>query len=413
MREPLTAEKSENCENASVRPAGVQQAHFKRLGVDAWQRDGFLGQHLKIAVLDSGFRGYRDHLGKDLPAEITSRSFRRDGNLEAKDSQHGILCGEVIHALAPSAELLFANWEAEEPQTFLDAVRWARAQGARLISCSCIMPSWSDGEGGGPVHAALAKLLGDGDHPGGALLFASAGNTAQRTWSGPFHAGTDGCHEWRPGVRDNRLLPWGKDAVSVELTAPPGADYDLCVHDVEANKNWHSAARDSDRLSTVVRFTPEAKHTYEAEVRLRQGKANAFHLIALGAGLDCASVKGSICFPADGPEVIAVGAVNANDQRMDYSSCGPNSAQPKPDFVAPVPFPSAWREKAFGGTSAAAPQATALAALAWCRHPEWTAAQLRTRLQKSAIDLGPPGHDCETGYGRIALPLVDRLVEQE
>src|SRR5262249_40558478 len=112
----------------------------------------------------------------------------------------------------------------------------------------------------------------------------------------------------------------------------------------------------------------------------------------------------SIPFPADGPEVIAVGAVDDEGRRMPYSSCGPNSACPKPDLVAEVPFASAWRERPFTGTSAAAPQAAGLAALCWCLHSDWNAQQVRDALGRWAHDLGPVGHDNETGYGLIALP---------
>ena len=92
-------------------------------------RAGWRGRGLKVAVLDSGFRGYKAHLGAALPRGIKVRSFRFDGDLEGKDSQHGILCAEVIHALAPEAELLLANWEPERPDQFLAAVRWAHARG--------------------------------------------------------------------------------------------------------------------------------------------------------------------------------------------------------------------------------------------------------------------------------------------
>src|SRR5579884_636747 len=136
-------------------PARERARCLARLGVERWHRLGCRGHGVKVALLDSGFRGYRGHLGKALPARVAARSFRGDGNLEAKDSQHGILCGEVIHALAPDAELLLANWEADRPDQFLAAVRWARHEGARVLSCSVIMPSWSDGEGGGPVHAEI------------------------------------------------------------------------------------------------------------------------------------------------------------------------------------------------------------------------------------------------------------------
>src|SRR5207253_1270382 len=135
---------------------------------------------------DSGFRGYREFLGKGLPAHVAVRSFRGDGNLEAKDSRHGILCGEVVHAIAPDAEILFANWEPDSPGQFLEAVRWAREQGAQVVSCSVISPGWSDGEGGGPIHESLEKLIGDGQHAGDILCAASAGNTARRHWYGLF-----------------------------------------------------------------------------------------------------------------------------------------------------------------------------------------------------------------------------------
>src|SRR5438874_348502 len=64
---------------------------LERLGVAAWHRAGHTGKGLTVAVLDTGFRGFRQHLGKALPEKIKVRSFRPDHNLEAKDSQHGIL----------------------------------------------------------------------------------------------------------------------------------------------------------------------------------------------------------------------------------------------------------------------------------------------------------------------------------
>src|SRR6202008_4990249 len=121
-----------------------------------------------------------------LPEHVTARSFRADGNMEARDSQHGILCGEVVHAIAPEAELLFADWDIGRVDQFLEAVRWARQQGARIITCSVITPSWSDGEGGGVVHQALAGLLGTGKSASDLVCFASAGNTIERHWSGLF-----------------------------------------------------------------------------------------------------------------------------------------------------------------------------------------------------------------------------------
>jgi Subtilase family len=402
----VATEEQASEERIAVPAVGAERLqHLGQLGARRWHEAGYRGRGVKVALLDSGWRGYRDHLGKALPAQVHVRSFRTDGNLEARDSQHGILCGEVVHTVAPEAELLFANWEPDQPDTFLNAVRWARAQGACVISCSCIMPGWSDGDGGGAVHDALARILGSGKSDGDALFFGCAGNTALRHWLGVFHAGAGGFHEWVAGQKDNPLSPWGKETVSVELYSRPGAAYELTVFD-------QTAGGDVARMTSLciaghgtatARFLPRLGHRYRARVRLVAGMPGPFHLMALHSGLEHATAGGSICFPGDGRSVIAVGAVTRDGRRCAYSACGPNSPLPKPDLVAPVPFASAWRGKSFAGTSAATPQAAALAALLWGRHRDWTADLVRSTLYTSARDLGPRGHDWETGYGLVQL----------
>jgi subtilisin family serine protease len=383
--------------------------HLAELGVDRWLAAGATGRGVKVAILDSGLHGYKDQLGKALPAKVSVHSFRKDGNLEARDSQHGILCGEVVHALAPDADILFANWEEDDADTFLQAVRWAREQGAQIISCSVIMPSHSDGDGGGPVHRELARILGAGDRRGDVLFFASAGNTAERHWAGKFHANADGFNEWSPGVVDNALTPWGKDRVAVELCCKTGTTYELIVSDSESGDvvARSGAPVEAGSDCRVARFNPTAGHSYRVRTRLVAGKPGSFHVVALGAGLKETSAAGSVAFPADGPEVVAVGAVDHAGKRASYSACGSADGKAKPDLVAPVPFTSAWRAKPFAGTSAAAPQAAALAALVWSRSLDWTAERVRATLRKSAKDLGPPGCDPETGYGLIQLPAAE------
>lgn len=383
-----------------------------QLGARAWHAQGYRGKGIKVAILDSGFLGYREHLGGALPARALARSFRSDGNLEGKASQHGVLCAEVVHALAPEAELLLANWDMDRPDQFLDAVRWARQQGAQCLSCSIIMPTWSDYEGHGPTHAALTRLLGGGERPGDGLFFASAGNTAQRHWSGPFRDAGDGWHEWHRSAtgsaRDNAIVPWGSDAVSVELCFSQGS-YEVVVFDVTARREVgrsHATATDSaDALPcTVVRFSPEDGHAYATRVRALQDGSGPFHIVVLGGSLGYINRRGSIPFPGDGQEAIAVGAVDAHGRRYPYSSCGPKAEGLKPDLVAVVPFPSTCRERPFAGTSAAAPQAAALAALVWGRHPEWSARQVREALRCASRPAEAGSASWETGHGCLHLP---------
>jgi subtilisin family serine protease len=402
-----------------------QAKHISLLGLDRWQSLGYRGQGIKIAVLDTGFRGYRDQLAKTLPTKVETRCFRDDGNFEAKNSQHGLLCAEVLHTLAPQADLLLATWEPDSSESFLEAVRWAKHAGARIISCSIIMPSWSDGNGGGEFHQKLSRILqgynpsdlsfsargmkrGIADEPTGlghTLFFACAGNTALRHWTGLFHAGKDGLQEWESGQSTNPVKPWGRERVSVELYGAADTQYEITVRDErgqEISRSRPFPGRDSS--SIAARFIPLPQSTYYAQVRRLHGQLGKFHLVVLGGTLGTVTSQGSVACPADGPEVIAVGAMTPTGRRLDYSACGLDSQILKPDFVAPVPFPITLRSQSFTGTSAAAPQAAALAAVLWSQHPNWNAEQVHTALIKCSRDVGSPGPDCETGHGMIALP---------
>lgn len=380
--------------------------HLTLVGADRWHASGIRGKGVKVAILDTGFRGWREHLGKALPAHVTARSFRSDGNLEYRASQHGILCGEVVHALAPEAELLFANWEPGRADQFLAAVDWARREGARILSVSVIMPSWSDGQGGGAMHQALSARLGAGDKQSDMLCFASAGNTTKRHWFGRFDKNSEGWHQWRPGQVDNVLRPWSDDEVAVELYGRAGSVYDLCVFDEATGRQVsHDVVTPlSDRLSAAVRFQPEVGHDYRLRVRHVSGPGGDFHVTTTFAYLDSTTPGANVCFPSDGNEVIALGAVDARRRRHSYSACGTNLPRAKPDLVAVVPFPSSWRPQPFGGTSAAAPQAAALAALCWSKHTDWTAGRIRKSLETATVELHKAAPDPETGYGLIHLP---------
>ncbi|HTK74020.1 MAG TPA: S8 family serine peptidase [Gemmataceae bacterium] len=405
------AEQAMPTANATALPAEVLRDRaglLARLGIDRWHAAGHRGAGVTVAVLDTGFRGYRSYLGTALPSSVRTQSFRLDGELEARDSQHGILCGEVIHTLAPDAELLFVTWEPDRPDTFVQAVAWAKDQGARIVSCSVIMPSWSDGEGGGPVHADLMRVAGDGQSASDLLCSACAGNIAQRHWYGGFRPDSLGYHQWQAGERDNGLTPWGEEErVSVELCWPAGSSYSVSVHEASTGTEIGRAPlrAQSGGHCAVVRFAPAPGKRYTVRVRHTGGPEAPFHLAALGAWLDRYTQRSSIPFPGDGPEFLAVGALEPTGRRAIYSSCGPNSSVPKPDFVAPVPVLTACRGKPFAGTSAAAPQAAALAAVCLSRHPDWSPDRVRAYLRKSATDISPPGHDWETGYGILRLPI--------
>ncbi|MCA1856959.1 S8 family serine peptidase [Massilia oculi] len=64
----------------------------------------------------------------------------------------------------------------------------------------------------------------------------------------------------------------------------------------------------------------------------------------------------------------------------------------------------------YDGTSMATPHVSAVAALVWSYYPSCTAAQIRSTLTKSALDLGPAGRDTKYGFGLVqAKAARDRI----
>jgi subtilisin family serine protease len=360
-----------------------------KLGAAPWHRAGHKGRGVTVAVLDTGFRGLQTARERVLPTSVVWQSLRRDGNIESRDSSHGLLCAEVVHAIAPDAKLLLIDWQPGDRESFIAAVAAAKRAGARVLTCSVALPSWSDGAGGGPVHDAVGDIIGDN-----LLCIASAGNMANRHWSGKMTPDDAGWHRWPDGTLDNAITPFNDDAVSVELATRHG-EFEIAVFDdarrcVAHSRVWGSAH---------VRFAPRSGRTYTVRVR---GPADAdFHLYVLNGWLGQWSAADSVPFPGDGPRWLTVGAWE-NGQRAPYSSCG--GAGSKPDLAAEVPVPSRLRREPFGGTSAAAPQAAGIAALLLSRDPDLSASELKRLLRASARDVLAPGFDPETGAGLLRAP---------
>jgi len=114
----------------------------------------------------------------------------------------------------------------------------------------------------------------------------------------------------------------------------------------------------------------------------------------------------TIAYPGKFGTVICVGAIDQNNQRCNFSNYGPEM-----DLVAPGTgivttgrdkdqYPDEMIYVSFGGTSAATAHVTGVAALLLSRNPSLSNAEVRSILNSTADDLGPPGWDEEYGYGR-------------
>jgi len=111
----------------------------------------------------------------------------------------------------------------------------------------------------------------------------------------------------------------------------------------------------------------------------------------------------NVRYPAAYPTVLAVGGVGENNAIEERSNYGPEL-----DLVAPWSvFTTAIGNKYEyqDGTSMAAPQVAAAAAMVWAKYPYMKAHQVRSLLRQTADDIGEAGWDERTGYG---LLRVDR-----
>jgi len=114
---------------------------------------GYKGQGVKVAIIDGGFQGYSDLLGTELPSSVTVKSFYNsitgNGDITGGGEVHGTACAEIVHDVAPEAELYLINYYSVAE---LDAaVQWAISQGVQVISHSVGWFNQSFYDGSGPV----------------------------------------------------------------------------------------------------------------------------------------------------------------------------------------------------------------------------------------------------------------------
>ncbi|MEI7025698.1 S8 family serine peptidase [Paenibacillus sp. y28] len=109
-------------------------------------------------------------------------------------------------------------------------------------------------------------------------------------------------------------------------------------------------------------------------------------------------------FPAAYPSVLAVGGITGTGEVEERSNYGPEVDLVAPWLVYTTAQGGGYEYR--DGTSMAAPQAAAVAALVWQQHPDWTAAQIRNHMRGSSQDVGAPGWDEHTGYGQLRADLA-------
>lgn len=370
---------------------------------------GVTGSGVKVAIIDLGFEGYATN--PELPASCIAevKSFRADHDIEAGEV-HGTACAEIIHDVAPSAQLYLFNFGTDVE--YANAVAYAISKGVDIISASL---GWVNA---GPYDGTgyICDIANDA-RAHGILYVNAAGNQAEKHYEGTFtDADSDGWHEFATPDEtiDLGYLPAGTPVtlyLSWDDWPYSNQDYDLYLL-VETPYGLAVAAK-SANLQTGTQPPTEAivgtllvSGNFHVAIKKYQATRNVhFELYSFTNDFPEYDVpESSLCIPADAEGVLTVGAVYWQTGVLeDFSSRGPtNDGRTKPDVVAPDGVSTfAYGAGNFYGTSAATPHVAGAAALLKSAYPTLTADDLQYYLENTAIDLGVPGKDNNYGAGLI------------
>lgn len=406
-------------------PMSVTSEGVTASGADHWINDtGRTGAGVKIGILDIGFQGLdASQAAGELPATGSGLTVN-DSNCQQPDADsHGTATAEVVHDMAPGAQLFLAC--IEDSVGFGQAAQWLTQQGAQIIvsGLGFLTTGRGDGTGepGGPQDVVKQA------RQAGILWIAAAGNQAQLHLSGnAVDANGDGYVDLSGGAENDGfvLRAGGKATVALRWDAWPTTSQDLDVFVMSA---LHAPAGPTDKdivaMSTnqqaattgglpPTEETPQFTNTtgstqvYWIYVATKASYPNtSYDLTVFGdaTGMQYQSSDRSVVEPASSPCAMAVGATAPNSNQIEaYSSQGPTiDGRIKPDLTGfdqvstYVDGPTA-----FAGTSAAAAHVAGAAALLKGANPALDASEIEAILEHRGGQ-DPPNNSF--GHGTLAL----------
>ncbi len=386
-------------------------------------RTGADGSGVTVAVLDGDYAGVEGLIGSELPAgtEITPFVAARLGQFQ---DGHGTACAELIHDVAPGAQIVLFGME--------DDVSWATAlgeiadRGIPIVSHSIGWDNWEPTDG----RSWWARWVNHVSRRGVTFVTA-AGNEVGDYYKGSYSdADGDGLVEFDGRTEYLPVGVYGGGSL-VNLRwdeAYEGArhDYDLYIVTEEFQGNpvfednpaivassqetqdgsgypieWVDLdVDDTQVLYAVIRTDPGSTPDPEQHFSLfSQG----------GVHPDYMAIQGTLALPADAVAAMAVAAVNLLGGLEGYSSRGPTEdGRVKPDIAAPTQVSTAsFGPGEFWGTSAATPHVAGAAALLLSARGAMSAADLRQLLAEATPSRGDVTlKNNDIGYGLLDLSQI-------
>ncbi len=379
-------------------PLATSSQGVSAIGANAFHAAGLDGNGVKIAVIDLGFAGLSQaQANGDLPYSVQQNDLTGTGLTSG--ITHGTAVAEIIHDVAPSAELHLIKIADEVD---LDAaVTYCLSRGIDIINHSLGWYNTNFYDGTGTIADTARRAIS-----GGILWVNAAGNEAESHWEGIFSDGnSDGWLDQEvtlsatAGAQIVLFLTWND-------WPQASSDYDLYLYDPSDNLIASSTKYQTGTEEPTESIQVSASTSGTYTIRIQGSGHKSLELFSLNHSLSPVVASSSILAPANVSEVIAVGAIDhahyTTGPQEPYSSRGPtNDGRTKPDLCAPdktstgtAPYTT------FHGTSGAAPFAAGAAALLLDQNPSLNEPALRARLLSQTIPMGSPNI---FGNGRLSL----------
>ena len=379
---------------------------------------GNLGTDVKVAIIDGGFAGLASAISAgELPDTVIKIDCTGlqciTSNFPSETEPHGTAVAEIIHDMAPNAQLYLIK--IEDTLDLVDAKNHCIANGIKIINLSA---GWfNQNFYDGMCYNSNPVCTAENAYENGILWVNSAGNYAQKHYEAVFRD-TDS-NRFHNITSDNELIRLYAKAgepirVFLAWNAWPttNQDYDLFL--VDDSFNLLSASLTSQNgtqppTEGIIYVAPYTGTYFIAIGKYSASSNHQFEIYSAHHPLNPSVASSSLTSPADAKNVLTVGAINyskwAIGPQEPFSSQGPsNSWLSKPDIMGPDGVSThTYGTNNFYGTSSAAPHVAGAAALLLSSNPSYSVAQVWSSLINSAIDMGESGVDNVYGFGRLNL----------
>lgn len=405
-------------------PMAITSEGVAATKANLWHQDGKRGAGVKVGIVDVGFGLLEDaQAAGELPANVqVNDSGCLDGTTS---SSHGTAIAEIVHDVAPDAQLFLAC--VEDTVSFATAATWLREQDVDVVTAAIgfLSPAGGRGDGSGPAGSPADVVRASRE--AGILWSVAAGNLALAHYAGrPTDADGDGWIDYRNGVENNgftvdararatvglRWDAWPRTKEDLDLYvmsaphAPTGpTDPDIVARSTRSQGGSADGLSPTEELEFANGGDPAVAKRFYIYVKNSGARpTTGFELFVNGAvgQITYHTPAGSVTEPATSPHVMTVGATPVGSgQPAEYSGQGPTTdGRQKPDLLGPTGVSTSTFPVPLTGTSAAAAHAAGAAALLKSANPQLDPAQVQAALRATA---SPKKADNQWGHGGLSV----------